>query len=430
MVHGRTFWELLEQRVDATPDALMFVDEDMRTLTFAEFWSEAELAAAGLAASGLVAGDVVSWQLPNWIETFVLAGALSRIGVTQNPLSTALAADEVESIVARCGADLLVVPTSWEGRDLEGEATAIARSYEGMRVLVAQRALPQGDPTALPPMHLDPLADEPAGTWLFHTAGTTAEHKLVQHSDETLTAAARGLCQRLGLIAHDRHALMRPASHVDGIAWLLASIISGCANILTERFDDEETSEVLSREGVTLAGSTAAHHRAYLQHQRRQLHPVFADVRGFPHGGGRRGKNLDEDVRSLFDAPVLPSYGSTEAPVLTMASISDPADVLAAGEGTPLPGVELRFVRSDGTIATGGAEGEIRVRAPQLMLGYLDPLLDAQAFDADGFFRTGDLGRIDERGVVTITGHLGDVVVPSDELTERDLEMLRDEYRG
>jgi cyclohexanecarboxylate-CoA ligase len=429
MVHGRTFWELLEQRVDATPDALMFVDEDMRTLTFAEFWAEAELAAAGFAASGLTAGDVVSWQLPNWIETFVLAAALSRIGVTQNPLSTTLGVVEVESIVARCGADLLVVPASWEGRDREHEATAIARSYEGMRVLVAERALPQGDPTVLADLPSSP-PEESSGCWLFHTAGTTAEHKVVQHSDQTLAAAARGLCQRLGLIAHDRHALMRPASHVDGVTWLLASVMSGCANILTERFDAEETSEVLSREGVTLAGSTAAHHRAYLQHQRSQLHPLFGDVRGFPHGGGRRVKGLDDDVRSLFDAPVLPSYGSTEAPVLTMASITDPDDVLAAGEGTPLPGVELRFVREDGTIATGGAEGELRVRAPQLMLGYLDPLLDAQAFDADGFFRTGDLGRIDERGVVSITGHLGDIVVPSDELTEHDLQALRDEYRG
>jgi len=322
------------------------------------------------------------------------------------------------------------VPASWEGRDLERDATSIARSYEGMRVLVAQRALPQGDPHSLLPLSVHPADEAPSGSWLFHTAGTTAEHKVVQHSDATLCAAARGMCQRLGLIGHDRHALMRPASHVDGISWLLASIISGCANILTERFDEEETAEVLSREGVTLAGSTAAHHRAYLQHQRRQLHPVFTDVRGFPHGGGRRVDGLDEDVRSLFDAPVLPSYGSTEAPVLTMASISDPDDVLAAGEGTPLPGVELRFVREDGTIATGGAEGEIRVRAPQLMLGYLDPLLDAQAFDEDGFFRTGDLGRIDERGVVTVTGHLGDVVVPSDELTDRDLDLLRDEFRG
>ena len=429
MVHGRTFWELLEQRVDATPDALMFVDEDMRTLTFAEYWSEAELAAAGLGASGIGPGDVVSWQLPNWIETFVLAGALSRIGAVQSPLATALAPDEVESIVARSGADLLVVPMGWDGRSREDEATEIARSYEGMRVLVADRALPQGDPTTLPQLPF-PDDGEQGAAWLFHTAGSTGEHKLVQHSDETLLAAARGLCQRLGLIPHDRHALMRPGTHVDGITWLLASVLSGCSNIVTERFDAEETCEVLSREGVTLAGSHSVHHRAYVQHQRSQLHPAFPDVRGFPHGGGRRLKGVDDDLRALFDAPVLASYGSTEAPMLTMASISDTDERLGSGEGSPLPGVELRFVREDGSIATGGAEGEIRVRAPQLMLGYLDPLLDAEAFDDDGFFRTGDLGRIDEHGVVTVTGHLGDIVVEPAELDGHDLEVLRDGLEG
>ena len=64
MLQGRTLWELLEKRVAATPDALMAVDEDMRTMTFAEYRIEAERAAAGFAAQGVQAGDVVSWQAP------------------------------------------------------------------------------------------------------------------------------------------------------------------------------------------------------------------------------------------------------------------------------------------------------------------------------------------------------------------------------
>src|SRR5688572_616438 len=99
MLFGRTLWDLLERRVDETPDALMVVDEDMRTLTFAEFWSEAELAAAGLHAEGLRAGDVVSWQLPNWIETVVLMAALARLGVVQNPIDLALGEQDVAKIV-------------------------------------------------------------------------------------------------------------------------------------------------------------------------------------------------------------------------------------------------------------------------------------------------------------------------------------------
>ena len=86
MLQGRTLWELMEQRVDATPDALMAVDEDMRTVTFAEFWLESERAAAGLLAQGVVPGSVVSWQLPTWIESLVLVAALSRLDAVQNPM--------------------------------------------------------------------------------------------------------------------------------------------------------------------------------------------------------------------------------------------------------------------------------------------------------------------------------------------------------
>jgi cyclohexanecarboxylate-CoA ligase len=425
MVQGRTLWELLERRVDATPDSLMVVDEDMSTLTFAEFWSEAELAAAGLHAAGLHAGDVVSWQMPNWVETFVLVAALSRLGVVQNPVQTALQEHEVERVVVHAGASLLVVPSTSGDRDLEDEATAIARRHGSMRVLVADRALPQGDPTSLPdpPEELDP--EHLPVSWLFHTAGTTAEPKVVQHTDATVAVAARGLCQRLGLIAHDRHAFVLPAASVDGMVWLFASLLSGCSSILAASFETEDICEVLGREGVTLAGSGPEHHQAYVRHQRRQLHPIFPDVRAFTGAGSAKPVELVSDVRSVFDVPVLSAYGLTEAPVLTHASISDPDADLVAGEGTAVPGVEIRLVQLDGTIVTGGEEGEIRVRAPQMMRGYTDPALDVEAFDDDGFFRTGDLGRIDERGVVTITGQVKDIIVRREgNVSARELEHL------
>ena len=87
MLEGRTLWELLERRVEATPDARMVVDEDGRELTFADYRAAAERAAAGLAELGVGRGDVVTWQLPTWIESMVLVGALSRLGAIQNPTS-------------------------------------------------------------------------------------------------------------------------------------------------------------------------------------------------------------------------------------------------------------------------------------------------------------------------------------------------------
>ncbi len=426
MLQGRTLWELLDRRVEATPDALMAVDEDMRTITFAEYWSEAERAAAGLLDQGVSSGDVVAWQLPTWIESLVLVGALSRIGAVQNPMLPIYREREVGFVTDQAGASLLIVPSEWRGFDFEHMATSISASGGGaMRVLVADRALPQGDPSILPPIEEALDADEQPVRWLFYTSGTTADPKGAQHTDASIAAVARGMGDRLGVIEADRNALVFPFTHIGGITWLFTSLQSGCSNILMEGFHPEQTPEVLSRESVTLAGSGTVFHQAYLAYQRNHPTPVFPSVRGFPGGGSPKPPALVAEMREVFDAPVLSGYGLTEAPILTMADLSDNDDELATSEGKPMPGVELRFVTLEGKIAPPGEEGEIRARAPQIMRGYLDSSLDADAFDDDGFFRTGDLGRLDDRGNVVITGRVKDVIIRKGEnVSAKEVEDL------
>lgn len=429
MLYARTLWELLERRVDATPDALMAVDEDMQTLTFADYWAEAERAAAGLAAAGVQAGDVVTWQLPTWIESLVLVAALSRLDVVQNPVLPIYRERELDFITAQAGTSLLVTPSVWRGFDHEQMATGVARRQGDIRVLVTDRALPQGDPSTLPPIPepLDAADQQPR--WLFYTSGTTAEPKGALHTDASILAAGRALTSRLALIERDRNALVFPLTHIGGIAWLVASLQSGCSNILAEAFDVESTPEVLGREGVTLAGSGTVFHQAYLAYQRQQLHPVFPDVRAFPGGGAAKPPTLGPELRQVFDAPVVSGYGSTEAPIVTMGDISDRPEDLDLTEGRPVSGVELRIVGPDGALVADGGEGEIRVRAPQMMRGYLDPALEADAFDEHGFFRTGDLGRLDERGNLVITGRLKDVIVRKGEnVSAKELEDLLSEH--
>jgi acyl-CoA synthetase (AMP-forming)/AMP-acid ligase II len=129
------------------------------------------------------------------------------------------------------------------------------------------------------------------------------------------------------------------------------------------------------------------------------------------------------DIRAAFDAPVLSGYGLTEAPILTMASIDDSDEELALSEGKPMPGVEIRLVKPEGGIAGPGEDGEVRAKAPQLMKGYLDAALDVEAFDEDGFFRTGDIGRFDDQGNLMITGRLKDIIIRKGEnISAKELE--------
>jgi acyl-CoA synthetase (AMP-forming)/AMP-acid ligase II len=109
---------------------------------------------------------------------------------------------------------------------------------------------------------------------------------------------------------------------------------------------------------------------------------------------------------------IIAGYGMTEAPILTMAHADDPTEKLAETEGRiSLPEVDLRVVKDDGRLAAPGEEGELRCKGPQLFRGYLDPELDAAAFDEQGYFRTGDLGILDAEGYCVVTGRLKDVII-------------------
>jgi acyl-CoA synthetase (AMP-forming)/AMP-acid ligase II len=229
--------------------------------------------------------------------------------------------------------------------------------------------------------------------------------------------------ERLACGDRDRSALVFPFTHIGGITWLFTALQTGCSLILMEAFHPTQTPDVLSRENVTLAGSGTPFHMAYLAAQQSSITPIFPNVRGFPGGGAPKPPQLVHDIRAAFDAPVLSGYGLTEAPILTMADVSDTDEELARSEGKPMAGVEIRLVKPDGTPAADGEEGEVRAKAPQLMKGYLDPSLDADAFDDEGYFRTGDLGRFDERGNLIITGRLKDIIIRKGEnISAKELE--------
>jgi cyclohexanecarboxylate-CoA ligase len=427
MLEARSLWELLERRVEATPDALTAIDETGRRLTFAELRDQAERAAAGLAARGVGAGDVVSWQLPTWIESMVLVAALSRLSAIQNPIIPIYRDREVGFIARQASPKLLIVPSEWRGFDYEGMAGGIASGAGGLEVLVGDKELPTGDPSTLPAPPEPAAPEEAPVRWLFYTSGTTAEPKGAQHTDATIMAIARGMSERLAMSPEDRNALCFPFTHIGGIVWLFSSLLVGFVNLIDEAFDPVRTTEFLNREDVTVAGSGTFFHMGYLKYARE--HPdekLFPSVRCYPGGGAPKPPQLHFDLKNeIGGVGIVSGYGLTEAPILTMASVDDGDDALANTEGRAMPGVGLKLVTLEGEVANTGEEGEIRAKAPQLMLGYLDAALDGEAFDEEGYFRTGDLGRLDQEGNVTITGRVKDIIIRKGEnISAKEIEDL------
>jgi cyclohexanecarboxylate-CoA ligase len=429
-VGAPTLWGLIERRAERTPDALLAHEDTGRELTFAGYRRACLRAAAGLHADHGVGRDTgVSWELPTWNESLVLVGALSRLGARQNPLIPIYREREVGFITAQSEASLLVVPTVYRGFDFEAMADAIASSRPGLSVLVVDRDLPDGDPAGLPAPEAPPTraADAPI-RWLFYTSGTTADPKGAPHSDLTVMAPALAMAECLDIGPDDVSALIFPFTHIGGIGWLIASLITGCTLLTTEVFDPQTTPAFLAANGVTLAGSGTPFHLAYLAAQRASggEAPIFPAIRSYPGGGAPKPPQLHHDLkREIGGVGIVSGYGLTEAPIVVMATDRDPDQKLADTEGRPTPGVELIVVRLAGGRAGPGEEGEIRLKGPQVIAGYLDPALDKDAFDQDGYFRTGDLGIVDQDGYVTITGRLKDVIIRHGEnISAKEVEDL------
>jgi cyclohexanecarboxylate-CoA ligase len=430
MLQARNIWDLIVARADETPDREMAVDETGRRLTFGEYRDRCERAAAGLAALGVGDGTVVSWVQPTTLEAMVLFGALRRLGAVQNPILPIYREREVGFIVRQAGSSLLIVPSTWKGFDYEAMAAEVTAGTD-TRVLVSDRSLPNGDPATLPPapdddMHV-PTGEPVPVRFLYYTSGTTAEPKGARHGDRSLMAASVGMSDRLGLAEDDRFALVFPFTHIAGGVYIYAAVAYGLTFVLDEAFDPATTLDLLRREEITQGGAGTFFHQMYLKAQ-RALPPgekLFPNVRTFPGGGAPKPPSLHYELKDVFGVGVVSGYGMTEAPILTMNHHDASDEVLANTEGPAVAATTLRIVTLDGKDAGVGEEGEVRVKGPQVTLGYADPALDAEAFDQDGWFRTGDLGTLDADGNLTITGRLKDIIIRKGEnISAKEVEDL------
>jgi acyl-CoA synthetase (AMP-forming)/AMP-acid ligase II len=424
---GGNLWELIEARVSATPDLEMACDERGERMTFAQFAARAERMAAGLQALGIRAGDVVSWELPSWIDSMVLSAAINRLDAVQNPIIAIYREREVAFCTRQAGAKLLIVPRVWRGFDYEAMADAVASAVPGLEVLTVDRgSFPDGDTATLPPRPRPGADGSLPVRWLMYTSGTTSDPKGARHTDVANMIVARTTAQRLDVRHGDRPSLVFPFPHIGGIMWMVLALQYGATLLFEESFDVTRTPQFLSREGCTHPGSGTPFHLAYLEAQRaRPDVPLFPRAKCFPGGGAPKPPQLTYDVQNELGAPVVSGWGLTEVPILTMASTKDSPERLAQTEGFAMPGVELVVVKPDGRRAAAGEEGELRAKAPQMMLGYLDQRLDAEAFDEDGYFRTGDLGTLDDDGYVVITGRLKDVIIRNGEnVSAKEVEDL------
>jgi acyl-CoA synthetase (AMP-forming)/AMP-acid ligase II len=404
----------VERRAETSPERVMLVDEARGSLSFGALRARAERAAAGFHKLGIGAGTPVSWQLPTWIEAYVLVAALSRLGAIQNPLLPLYREREVRFAASQTGARWLIVPTSWRGVDYQEMARSVAAELPDCEVLVCDRAAPDADPSMLPPLLEPPASPEAAPVrWVFYTSGTTADPKGALHTDASILAAALASSRATGTTDADRVAVIFPFTHIGGIQGMMRSLLTGSSGAVVEIFDPQRSIGFLSEQGVTDIGGATPIHLACLAAQRAAPdRTLFPRLRVCPSGGAAVPLALHREVRAeLGGVGLVAGYGLTEFPVMTMNSLDASDAALSETVGRPTAGVEVRVVTADGRLADPGETGEIRGKGPQMCRGYLDPALTRDAFDEEGYLRTGDLGHVDADGHVVITGRLKDIII-------------------
>ncbi len=425
---ARTVWELVDRRAAASPDHPMLIAADGETVTFGQFRDRAGRVAAGLQAMGITTGSVVSWQLPTRIDTVVLSGALSRLGVVQNPIIHLYREREVGFALRQTGASVFVIPGTWRDTDY---AAVAERALEGSptkpAILSIDGDLPEGDPASLPapPPGTDP-ADAPI-RWIYYTSGSTADPKGVQHTDQTLIAGGCGLARALDVSPDDVGSMAFPYAHIGGADYLIIMLTFGFPAILLEAFSPAEALAVFNAHGATMVGGSTAFYVAYLAEQRKDPgRPILPTLRQMVGGGAAKPPELHYEVRDeVGGRGVVHGYGMTEVPMISNGSPHDTDEQLANTDGKPVEGADVRIVRLDGQPAGPDEEGEVRVKGPMVFHGYTDEALNKDAFDDEGYFRTGDLGRLRADGHLTLTGRLKDVIVRKGEnISAKEIEDL------
>lgn len=411
--------ELLDAAVRADPSRVLLIDAE-KVLTRGELVEEIALVQERLRGAGVRRGDVVTAQLPNWWETVVLAHAVWGMGAVLNPITPIYRERELTGIIGTARPAVVVVPAEYRGTD---HAAMAGRALHAGRVDVPLLVLrgPGGPASAIGPA---PRAELTAHTddisVLMFTSGTTGSAKGVLHSHRTLLAEAASIAG-LYRLEGDRVFMPSPLTHITGLVYgVLMPLLMDGDTALLDVWDPAHAVQVVEQQGCTVCVGATPFLNGLVEEYGRLGQK--SSLKAFVCGGADVPPALVRRGQEVLGSVVARAYGLTEMPTVTCGGPTDTESVRADTDGPPVGSAEVRIRDGEGLPA---GVGELQVRGPELCLGYLDQEHTRAAFDAEGWFSTGDLARIDETGAVTILGRIKDVIVRAGEnLSAPEIESL------
>ena len=386
---------------------------DARTLTYAQLKAEVVQAAAALIDLGVQPGDRVGIWSPNTWHWVVACLATSYAGAVVVPLNTRYTAGEATDILARTAAPLLFGAGSFLGADKTAELDrdALPALRHIVRIPVEtddgtwDAFTARGTDVTAAEARAAAVTPDDVSDILF-TSGTTGRSKgvLCAHRQSLDAPAAWAACGEL--TSTDRYLCINPFFHNFGFkAGILACLQKGATLIPQLTFDPERAMRAVQDRGITVLPGPPTIYQTLLDHPKRSEFDLTS-LRFAVTGAAVVPVVLIERMQSELDIDiVLTAYGLTEASGFgTMCRRDDDAATVATTCGRPIADFELRI--------DGPDEGEVLLRGPNVMLGYLDdPDATAAAIDSDGWLHTGDIGKLDANGNLSITDRLKDMYI-------------------
>jgi acyl-CoA synthetase (AMP-forming)/AMP-acid ligase II len=391
---------------------------------------DAEKVAGALQARGIGPGDVVAVQLPGSYEGAVVQAAVALCGAVLLPVVMIYGPREMGFVLRESGAAAVVVAREYRGRPhadviLPGLSRLPALK---LAVVVGDAAPGHGavgyaDLIARPGgPYREPRLDPDDRAVLMYTSGTTADPKGVQHSHRTLLAEATSRvythtgprAQSLGLF---------PPGHIAGLLTLLRILLLGTPTVIMQAWDPALAAHLIDQHAVTSSGGAPVQLSGLLDQQASGT-ASLATLREFLTGAAPVPASL---VRRADGAGITAfrSYGSSEHPTISAGSVADPLDRRAGTDGRLVAGNEVRIIDPEGRDVPAGRDGEILSRGPELFTGYTDAALNMAAFRPGRWFRTGDIGRLDGDGYLTVTDRLKDIIIRGGEnISSKEVEDL------
>ncbi len=405
-------------------------------LTYEQLHQGVRQVAGALAASGVEPGDRVAIWSPNTHHWVLAALGSLYAGATLVPINTRYTGPEAFDVVDRTRARALFVAGPFLGADrlpLLRKAAGLATLPELIVRVPVEAAEPSWDEflgrkasDELIDARADAVTPDTVSDILF-TSGTTGRSKGAMSAHRQALDVARAWSERAELTQADRYLIVNPFFHSFGYkAGILACLLTGATMIPQLVFDPGASIELIEQARITVFPGAPTLYTSILDHPRRAKHDL-SSLRLAVTGAAVVPVALVERMRAelTFDT-VLTAYGLTEAVMATMCEASDDNETIATTSGRAGAGMEIRIAvpearqastvpearQASTTPAADEQVGEILLRGPNVMLGYLDDeAATAEAIDPDGWLHTGDVGRLDARGYLTITDRLKDMYI-------------------